>query len=95
MAVYSYGHPRRFNDSVDICQGFYKKAAADIPPDPVSYETDEAAHETQKRLFDDIAEEFFGGNIDSDKLFFALIIYFLIKEGADIKLILALGYILL
>lgn len=95
MAVYSYGHPRRFNDSADICQGFHKRAAADIPPDPVSNDKDETGHETKKKLFDDIAEEFFGGSIDSDKLFVALIIYLLIKEGADIKLILALGYILL
>ena len=42
-------------------------------------------------LFDDI----FDGAMDSDKLLIGAIIYMLIKEGADIKLIIALGYILM
>lgn len=35
------------------------------------------------------------GGIDSDKLLVAVLLYLLIKEGADIKLIIALGYILM
>lgn len=42
-------------------------------------------------LIDDIL----GGGIDDDKLLIAALLYMLIKEGADIKLIIALGYILL
>lgn len=40
-------------------------------------------------------DDFLGGGIDDDKLLIAALLYMLIKEGADIKLIIALGYILL
>ena len=94
MAVYSYGPSHRCRGGMNICHGSHHRAAADIPPVPED-ETEETVSGTKKSIFDDIADEFFGGSIDSDKLLLALIIYTLIKEGADIKLILALGYILL
>lgn len=37
----------------------------------------------------------FGGNLDSEKLTIIALIIILAKEGADMKLILALGYILI
>lgn len=40
-------------------------------------------------------EDFLGDSIDADKLLIAALIWLLIKEGADKKLIIALGYILL
>ena len=40
-------------------------------------------------------EQFFDSRLDSDKLLIAALLYMLIKEGADIKLIIALGYILM
>ncbi len=40
-------------------------------------------------------EELIGGGLDSEKLLIAALIFLLLKEGADMKLILALGYILL
>ena len=94
MAVYSYRASHHCEDGINICHGSHHRAAVDIPPLPEN-ETEESASGTKKSIFDDIANEFFGGSIDSDKLLIALIIYMLIKEGADIKLILALGYILL
>lgn len=38
---------------------------------------------------------FSGGKIDNDKLIIILLIFILAKEGADFKLLLALGYILI
>ena len=35
------------------------------------------------------------GELDREKLLLAALLYLLIREGADMKLILALGYILL
>ena len=46
-------------------------------------------------MLEKILEEFWDGKIDSDKLLIAALLYMLIKEGADIKLIIALGYILM
>lgn len=43
----------------------------------------------------DINSLFSGFNMDGEKLMIILIMYILIKEKADIKLILALGYLLL
>lgn len=43
----------------------------------------------------DIIDSFFQGKLDGDKLMILLLMIILIKEGADLKLILALGYILL
>lgn len=40
-----------------------------------------------------LAEELFGSPADTDKLLVAALILLLLKEGADPKLILALGYI--
>lgn len=40
-----------------------------------------------------LAEEIFGSALDTDKLLVAALILLLLKEGADPKLILALGYI--
>jgi len=42
-----------------------------------------------------LIDELFGGSLDGDKLLIAALLLLLIREGADIKLILALGYILL
>ena len=94
MAVYSYSSSCRCGDGINICHGAHHRATADIPPLHED-EAEETVGGSKKSLFDDMAYEFFGGSIDSDKLLIALIIYMLIQEGADIKLILALGYILL
>ena len=42
-----------------------------------------------------LSEIFSGNSQDSDKLLILALMFLLIKDGADMKLILALGYILL
>ncbi|MDE5835020.1 MAG: hypothetical protein K2K02_10450 [Ruminococcus sp.] len=56
---------------------------ADIPPSDIP--PDSA----------DILEKIFGKNLESDKLLVLALMFMLVREGADMKLILALGYILL
>lgn len=56
---------------------------ADIPPSDIP--PDSAG----------IIEKFLGGNIDSDRLLILALMFLLVREGADMKLILALGYIFL
>jgi len=48
-----------------------------------------------KNDLNDILNKIFDGKIDSDKLIIIALMILLLKEGADIKLIIALGYILL
>lgn len=55
---------------------------------------------TQRRVystndFRSILSKTFGGKLDNDKLIIIALIFLLIKEGADIKLVIALAYILL
>lgn len=45
--------------------------------------------------FSESIGKIFGGNLDSEKLTIIALIIILAKEGADMKLILALGYILI
>ncbi len=49
----------------------------------------------QKNDFNDILKKILDGKIDNDKLIIIALMILLAKEGADIKLIIALGYILL
>ena len=102
MAVYrgnSFNGMRR--DDMKLCQGARRTAAADLPPCTKNEENEREKScenekkDTKKGLFDGIIDDFFDDSIDSDKLLIAAILYILIKEGADIKLMLALGYILL
>ena len=44
-----------------------------------------------KKMLDDIID----GSLDADKLLIAALLILMLHEGADIKLILALGYILI
>ena len=79
-----------------IHQNCHRDIAADLPPDDKRCKQSDFAKNAsldleQKNFFD----ELFEGCIDSDKLLIAALLYLLIKEGADIKLMIALGYILL
>lgn len=49
----------------------------------------------EKKQNDNLLEEFFGEKPDTEKLLIAALIFLLLKEKADMKLIIALGYILL
>jgi hypothetical protein len=102
MAVYGdFSYKKKDRRCVNLyhCKGH--NAAADLPPD--IRECDAPPPEKQKSeskieksaLFSNLIDEFLDGGIDSDKLLVAVILYLLVKEGADIKLIIALGYILM
>lgn len=96
MAVY-YSDPRKDKyTNMKFCQGQYKKACADLPPVTDEIEKKKANEKSpQRKLFNELIDDFFDGGIDSDKILIGALIYLLIKEGADIKLIIALGYILM
>jgi hypothetical protein len=102
MAVYDLNKPRR--DNGKLYRGVYRNSAADLPPQNKCKDICRKENEpvigdikpkNDKKFFDGIIDEFFDGGVDSDKLLIAALLYILIKEGADIKLIIALGYILM
>ena len=100
-----YGFNCRKSDTAKLYSNSQiRKAAADLPPDNKEKfcENEEVRKEDirpqmpkKSEIFDKLFGEFIDGGIDSDKLLIAALLYMLIKEGADIKLILALGYILM
>lgn len=102
MAVYGEKYPKPSGmDCINLYHGAGRNTAADLPPDlcrdsDKAHESEQSERKSEKRsLFDGLIDEFLDGGIDSDKLLVAAILYMLIKEGADIKLIIALGYILM
>ncbi|WP_303825856.1 hypothetical protein [Ruminococcus flavefaciens] len=102
MAVYGEKFPKRTNRAgFDLQHIIEHNAAVDFPPHTSAFQkTIEESHESgdqksRNDIIGGIIEEFLDGGIDSDKLLIAAILYILIKEGADIKLIIALGYILM
>lgn len=76
---------------------YCNRKAADIPPADlnISKEADVKEEREKNEGVASIIDELFGNVTDPEKLFIAALVYLLIKEGADMKLILALGYILL
>ncbi len=96
MAVYGID-PRR--DNARLYRGVYRNSAADLPPqkceESCGKEKQDVKSEKKQNALEGLVDEFFEGGADSDKLLIAALLYMLIKEGADIKLIIALGYILM
>lgn len=97
MVMYGAKHPKK--EHMNLYHGIHRKAAADVPPssdkkEPVNDE-DSSEHSSKIKFFDELIDEFFDGRIDNDKLLIGALMYMLIKEGADMKLIIALGYILM
>lgn len=96
-------HRRSMVNTSHYSQGHSE--ATDLPPTPAAEEGKNAAAEVKKPaptaenksknplsgIFDMLRE----GEIDSDKLMIIALMVILAREGADMKLILALGYILL
>lgn len=74
---------------------FCNKRAADIPPLDISTKKGSVHNEDKIHAEKNIVNELFANGIDQEKLLIAALLYMLIKEGADMKLIIALGYILL
>lgn len=69
---------------------------------PVKEKSNESANypavrenSSEKKDITSLIKSIIGEKLDSDKLLIAALMIILIKEGADMKLILALGYILL
>ena len=102
MAIYGERSPKHTDmNCFRLYHSTGHNTAVDLPPDICQKEKSEhfsEQHEdknAKSRIFDSLIDEFLDGGIDSDKLLIAAILYMLIKEGADIKLIIALGYILM
>lgn len=97
MSVYDFNCRR--SDTAKLYNGNMRKMAVDLPPDNKekcdSQESEKVQKLRKSELFDKMIEQFFDSRLDSDKLLIAALLYMLIKEGADIKLIIALGYILM
>lgn len=89
---YSQGHHKTSEkESPAEIKQTEDKAAASLKsqPRPIS------ASLKNNNLIAELLSSFSDRKIDSDKLLIMALIIILIKEGADMKLILALGYILL
>lgn len=95
MAVYSAnrsdkdrcGYPKLYQDP-------RHGIAADLPPEENNIkkkDTDPGAINS----FNALLTPFLKGSSDSDLILIAALIYLLLKEKADIKLVIALGYILM
>ena len=96
MAVYYGDIKKQKCDNIKLYHDRYKKAAADIPPlSDELFKNKNEAKSPQRKIFNELIDDFFDGSLDSDKILIGALIYMLIKEGADIKLIIALGYILM
>ena len=95
MAVYYRGQSGRrnhaFSSSHYSQSNHVDKAPESVPviETPIEKSTAKRTENQLSRL----AEEIFGSPFDSDKILVAALILLLLKEGADPKLILALGYI--
>ena len=96
MAVYDRRHMDRMRrEAIVRSQEMY----SDPMPQPEKKEIPAAEIKNSGRREQDkvrrIFDELLGGPIDSDKLLIGALMLLLLREGADKKLILALGYILL
>ena len=66
------------------------------PPNAEETPRTQNAHSPQKApQSSSLLSGLLGGNIDEEKALIGLLIYILYKQGADIKLLLGLGYLLL
>ncbi|MCQ2490836.1 MAG: hypothetical protein MJ079_04510 [Ruminococcus sp.] len=75
---------------------YRKTHNADIPPSPAAEQTvirsERGYGPHQRRGF---PTDILPNGIDSDTLLIAALLFLLLKEGGDIRLVIALGYILL
>lgn len=95
MAVYS----AKCSDKDQCCnprlyQNPRHGIAADLPPEDNKVQKNEA-HHGENSSFKELLAPFLKGSTDSDLILIAALIYLLLKEKADIKLVIALGYILM
>ncbi len=69
-----------------------KNVQADIPPKSFESSEENCKKDPISSIFSGL---FSNGKIDNDKLIIIALIIILAKEGADLKLLIALGYILM
>lgn len=94
-------HKRSMVSASHYSQG--SSPSGDLPPKDKLTESEQNEIKTEpvriksknESQLSELIDSIFQGKIDSDKLMILLLMIILIKEGADLKLILALGYILL
>lgn len=93
------GNPQGMNRSARPQQKAPQKPCPDIPPKtPCEEKPCPEKKEPQKNKgpLSGILENFFPGmDLDNDKILVILLIILLSREGADIKLLLALGYLMI
>ncbi len=84
----------KMNLSGSCCSANYEKCGEysdypeNKPPECIPFSS-------EKKSKSSLIDELLGENPDTEKLMIAALIFLLLKEKADMKLILALGYILL
>lgn len=72
-----------------------EKACAEVSESKKNESQDIRANHRNDSQLSEFIDNLFQGKLDSDKLMILMLMIILIREGADLKLILALGYILL
>ena len=99
MAAYNRGQSGRTGSrnthsrSAVSSSHYSQNSHEDKVPDIIEADEEKSAAKRTENQLARLAEEIFGSALDTDKLLVAALILLLLKEGADPKLILALGYI--
>lgn len=86
-------YDRRAVSSSHYSQNSREDKAPDAPKITSDIKPEKSGGELPENQLARLAEQIFGSALDTDKLLVAALILLLLKEGADPKLILALGYI--
>lgn len=86
-------YDRRAVSSSHYSQNSREDKAPEAVEKPLDTKPEKSASDVPENQLARLAEQIFGSALDTDKLLVAALILLLLKEGADPKLILALGYI--
>lgn len=89
-----YGHNMKRNPSEFLIQQQTDNAPPLPPPIMDQRKVNESNNKRIKKKHD-LISDILPNNIDADTLLIAALLFLLLKEGGDIKLVIALGYILL
>ena len=96
MAVYGGGDMDRMRmEAVRRSQEMHRRTQHDELPTPEISENNDRPQKNSELIKDILGKLFPNGRPDSDVLLIGALIWLLYKEKADMKLILALAYILL
>ena len=81
-------------DAIRRSQEMHRRSDQDKPDLPPEV-SQQSVHRQPADSIQSLLNEITGGKPDAEKMLIAALLFLLIKEGADIKLMLALGYILM